>query len=189
MARVNRIYKTVATDAKYAKKVRFVDIDPGFNGHRFCEPEASRDDQLNTDTDFPGVYLWNLNWPWQVNTNVKAPSPTVQAGNVSVEEAAQLLGDGGVTAWSTPTSGGGGNEPSNGWRLRPLHPRYTGYNAIIAQLVRDGLVKEEGTSGTTPNCSHVGDGYKCTDGSTPEPDEDNRCCLYNQPNNNDQCFP
>lgn len=45
-----------------------------------------------------------------------------------------------------------------------------------------------GSTAAAPSCSHVGDGCQCTDGSTPSPDEDNRCCLWNQPDGNDQCF-
>ncbi|KAG8531808.1 uncharacterized protein KY384_003444 [Bacidia gigantensis] len=48
-----------------------------------------------------------------------------------------------------------------------------------------------GGGGDKPGCQFTGDpltgGCKCSDGSTPARDEDNRCCLYNQPGG-DQCF-
>lgn len=141
VSKVNDVYKTTIQQ-NYAKQARFVDLDPGFSGHRFCEPGASHSDQLNTDTNFEKIYLWNLNWPWQV-ANQAAPNPDEQNGTVSAEEAQQLFGNNGVTAWSG--SGGENNGPNNGWRLRPFHPRYSGYtsikNNILAQLKADGLPK------------------------------------------------
>ena len=202
VSRVNDLYKTTAQSDKYKAKVRYIDLDAGFAGHRFCEPGASRADQFDTSSTSNKVYLWNLNWPWQV-TGQGAPSPEAAQGNPSAQEAQAALNGQPVTAWNIP-SGGGGNSPDNGWRLRPFHPRYTGYTsikeAIFAQLKIDRRPKPSPTSpteptptGTTapdPSCSHVDNGTQChcTDGSTPAPDEDNRCCLYNQPHGNDQCF-
>ena len=144
---VNILYRKVIPQSQFANRVRFIDIDAGFQGHRFCEPGATHNDQLNTDTNFDGVYLWNLNWPWQV-ANVPAP-PGVNASGPNVNQTIAIFGDGGgVTAWSPPGGSGSGGEdnvPSNGWRLRPFHPRYTGFtsikNAILAQLKNDGLPK------------------------------------------------
>ena len=204
VSKVNNLYKTTAESDEYKAKVRYIDVDSGFAGHRFCEPGANHGDQVNTDTNFDGVYLWNLNYPWQV-TGQGAPSPQAAQGNPSAQEAQDAFNGQPVTAWSVP-SGGGGNTPGNGWRLRPFHPRYTGYtaikDAIFAQLKIDGRPKQNpptsstlnptpaSTTAPAPSCSHVDNGTQCqcTDGSTPEPDEDNRCCLYNQPNGNDQCF-
>lgn len=152
VSKVNTLYHNII-QSNFADKARFIDVDSGFSGHRFCGPGASRDDQLNTDTDFDGVCLWNLNWPWQVSSSVPAPNPN-NASDVSVDEAEQLFGSSNdVTAWTGGSgSGGGGNDPSSGWRLRPFHPRYTGYtaikNAIISQLKTDGLLKAE--SGSSP---------------------------------------
>ena len=195
VSKVNELYKNTIQQ-KFSKQVRFIDLDPGFQGHRFCEPGMNHNDQLNTDTNFGKVYLWNLNWPWQV-ANQPAPNPGEQSGTVTSEQAQQLFGNNGVTAWSGSGNGGEGNSPENGWRLRPFHPRSSGYtsikNAILAQLKTDGLPKAApsptASNPPAPSCSHVGSGCKCTDGSTPEPDEDNRCCLWNQPHGNDQCFP
>lgn len=202
VSKVNNIYKTTAQSDKYKAKVRYIDVDAGFAGHRFCEPGASRADQFNTDTNFDKVYLWNLNWKWQLSGQ-GAPSPAAAQGNPSAQEAQAAFNGQSVTAWNQP-SGGGGNTPDNGWRLRPFHPRFTGYTtikeAIFAQLKLDGRPQQgatlpnnptpTGTTAPAPSCSHVNNGSQChcTDGSTPAPDEDNRCCLYNQPNGNDQCF-
>ena len=156
VSKVNDLYKKTIQE-NFAKQARYIDLDPGFQGHRFCEPGASHNDQLNTDTHFEGVYLWNLNWFWRV-ANDPAPNPDEQNGTVSSEEAQQLLGGNGVTAWtggSGSGSGGAGNTPGNGWRLRPFHPRYSGYtsikNAILAQLKADGLPKPASDpAGSTP---------------------------------------
>lgn len=144
VSKVNELYKKTIEE-NYSKQVRYIDVDAGFQGHRFCEPGMNHGDQLNTDTNFDKVYLWNLNWPWQV-ANQSAPDPDEQNGVVSAEEAEQLFGGNGVTAWGgSGGSGGEGNDPGNGWRLRPFHPRYTGYtsikDAILAQLKADGLPK------------------------------------------------
>lgn len=184
VSKVNGIYRDTVVQ-QFSGKVRFIDLDPGFQGHRFCEPGMNYDDQFNTDTHFDKVYLWNLNWPWQVASD---PSQATDQSSTQVDQqkAQDLFGGNGVTAWSGG-SGGASNTPDSGWRLRPFHPRYSGYtvikDAILGQLKADGLPKA-----ASPNCVHVGNGCQCTDGSTPAPDEDNRCCLYNQPNGNDQCF-
>ena len=150
VSKVNNLYKTTAQSDKYKSKVRYIDVDSAFSGHRFCEPGATHKDQLNTDTNFAGVYLWNLNWPWQVSGQ-GAPSPAAAQGNVTAQQAEDAFNGQPVTAWSA--SGGAGNEPGNGWRLRPFHPRYTGYtaikNAIFAQLKIDGLPKQNAATAST----------------------------------------
>ena len=158
VSKVSDVYKTTIQQY-FPKQARFVDLDTGFSGHRFCEPGASHSDKLNTDTNFENVYLWNLNWQWQV-ANQAAPNSDEQNGTVSAEEAQQLFGDNGVTAWSGSGGGGGGNLPDNGWRLRPFHPRYSGYtsikNAILAQLKADGLPKAPpGPTSPTPPSPYV----------------------------------
>lgn len=154
---VNNLYKSTAESSKYKAKVRFIDIDSHFANHRFCEPGSNYSEQINTDTNFDKVYLWNLNYPWQI-TGQGAPSAAAAAGNVSAQEAQAAFNGGRVTAWSG--SGGGGNKPENGWRLRPFHPRYTGYtaikDAIFAQLKIDGLPKAQSASPTV-KCYHAAD--------------------------------
>lgn len=161
---VNDLYSKIASSDQFKDKVRYIDLDSAFQGHRFCEPGASHADQLNTDTNFDKVYLWNLNYPWQVSGS-GAPSDAAAAGNPSAQDIAPIFpagGSGGVTAWGS--GGGEGNVPGNGWRLRPFHPRYTGYtaikNAIFAQMTRDGIPKAGGGSSTNPTpvqCYHAAD--------------------------------
>ena len=163
VSQVNDIYKNTVQN-QFSQQVRYIDIDSGFSGHRFCEPEASHADQLNTDTNFDKVYLWNLNWPWQV---ANQPNPQPENGDgISQQQAIDLFGGNGVTAWSGSGSGEG-NEPSNGWRLRPFHPRTSGYtsikDAIIAQLKSDGLPRLPYEPGT---CSfHLNEWQDCNDDS------------------------
>ncbi|KAK4693501.1 hypothetical protein P7C71_g3919, partial [Lecanoromycetidae sp. Uapishka_2] len=138
VSQINNLYKSIVNNF-HSTKARYIDLDAGFSGHRFCEPGANHADQFNTDSDFTGVYLWNLNWPWQV----AAPLSETSSTNVTIENAASIMGSDGVTAWGS--GGGEVNVPENGWKLRPFHPRYTGYtsikNAIIAQLKTDGFPK------------------------------------------------
>ena len=178
--KVNTLYQNTIKN-KFADKARFIDIDSTFSGHRFCEPGANHGDQLNTDTHFDGVYLWNLNWPLQVTSSIPADNPN-NASDVPIEALEQLFGDGnGVTAWNrgSGSGSGSGNDPENGWRFRPFHPRYTGYtaikNAILAQLKIDGLPKAESATGPlTPappayapgTCSfHLDEWQDCADDS------------------------
>lgn len=153
---MNKLYQNTIS-SNYGKQARFIDIDSGFGGHRFCEPGATHSDQLNTDTNFDGVYLWNLNYPWQIDTSVTPPS-TGSGSNITTQEAQDLFQGQGVTAWTGGSgSGGGGNDPSNGWRLRPFHPRTSGYTsikgAILAQLKTDGLPKAESATNPSPSPS------------------------------------
>ncbi|KAL9123954.1 MAG: hypothetical protein Q9217_006670 [Psora testacea] len=192
---VNDLYKKTI-EGKFSKHARYVDLDSRFQGHRFCEPGMNHGDQFNKETHFDKVHFWNLNWPIRLADKPDIGSP---GGNLNAEEAQSLFGDGkGVTAWGGSGSGnGGGNEPGNGWRLRPFHPRYSGYTsikyAILAQLKKDGLPKAAPSSTNSnppaPSCSHVGDGFhcECTDGSKPDIDENNRCCLWHLPGGA-ECF-
>lgn len=145
---VNTLYRdTIAS--KFADKVRYIDLDAGFSGHRFCEPGANHNDQRNKDTNFNSVYFWNLNYPlWLISTAHPFGSGDVPEDtfidSVTAEQAEQLFGGQNVTAWSGSGSGGG-NEVGNGWRLRPFHPRKSGYtsikDAILKQLKTDGFPK------------------------------------------------
>lgn len=194
VSKVNSLYQKVASS--YSKQTRYVDLDKRFAGHRFCEPGATYQDQINTDTHFDKVWLWNLNWPWQVNGQ-GAPSAQAAEGKVSAQEAQNVFQGQGVTAW-TGTGSQGGNDPSNGWRLRPFHPRFTGYtsikDAIIEQMKADGLPKVAATPSTTqpagPACSHVQDGFhcQCNGGDVFDIDEDNRCCRTNPDTGDYECF-
>jgi len=112
---VNTLYNNTIV-SKYADKARYIDLDAGFSGHRFCEPGAKHADQVNKDTNFTGVYLWNLNYPIRL-ANAPPSEGVLNIDSVTAEEAQQLFNGQGVTAWGI---GEGGNIPSNGWRLRPF---------------------------------------------------------------------
>ena len=144
---LNNLYKDVVSK-QYAGKARYIDVDSGFSGHRFCEPGANHKAQFNTDTNFNSVYLWNLNWPWEV-ANQRVPQG-LDPNKISQEEAAKLFNGGGVTAWTAP----GGSATDDGWRLRPFHPRTTGYtsikNVILTQLKSDSLPKAPSTPSPRP---------------------------------------
>jgi hypothetical protein len=179
VAKVNQIYKKVTEDPKYKKQTRFVDVDKGFAGHRFCEPGATYQDQIDTDTHSKKVYLWNLNYPWKI-TGQGAPSAEAAEGQISAAEAKDLFKGQGVTAW-VGSRGDEGNKPENGWRQRPFHPRYSGYttikDAIVAQMKADNVpTLPSSTKPVAPTCSHVGNGKcRCSDGETPDVNEDNQC--------------
>lgn len=147
---VNNLYKNTITE-NFAKQARFIDIDSGFSGHRFCEPGMTKADQYVKDTKDTNVWLWNLNF--FVSYADDADDTAYQNGNMTQARAQLLLGtDTDVTAWSG-SGGPGGNDPSNGWRLRPFHPKYSGYtsikNSILAQLKTDGYPKAEAAATTT----------------------------------------
>lgn len=80
----------------------------------------------------------------------------------------------GVTAWSG--SGAGGNTVANGWRLRPFHPRFSGYtrikDAIHAQLKADNLPPQQTASSIVP--APV---FPCSDPSKAGNDECFVFCL------------
>lgn len=196
VSKVNNLYQSVASS--YFTQTRYVDLNKRFAGHQSCEPGASYQDPINTETHFDNIYLWNLNYPYQI-TAQGAPSAQAEAGNVSPQEAQDLLLDQGVTAWNGSGSQGG-NDPANGWRLRPFYSRFSGYtsikDAIFEQMHADGLPKvshaplgaqpaapaassPSSTQPAAPACSHVGDGFhcQCSDGSTRDIDEDERCCV------------
>ncbi|KAH6342924.1 hypothetical protein HBI37_091310 [Parastagonospora nodorum] len=42
--------------SSYSGRTHFIDVDPQFNGHRFCQPEHTTIEQYTSDK----VYLWNM---------------------------------------------------------------------------------------------------------------------------------
>lgn len=64
--RVNKILARVADDVD-DPRVKYIDINAAFNGHRFCEDGSSwRADYRN-----PDVWLWNANPPpWNHHTGL-----------------------------------------------------------------------------------------------------------------------
>ena len=183
IVKVNDLYKDTI-EKKFSSGARYIDVDSGFKGHRFCEPGATHSDQFNKDTNFDGVYLWNLNWPFLLTE--EAGSETDR--KISAEDAAKYYGGRGVTAWGSGSPEG--NDPKNGWQFRPLHPRQSGYKsiktAILAQLKKDGLPKTKKSTTTfpeSPTCSHISKTEcGCSDGRTLKPQvyqgKSDVCCLF-----------
>lgn len=102
----------------------FIDISPGFDGHRFCESGGTHLSQYYSDD----VWFWNLSYPWFGPTN------TTNSTDVTLD--GPLFG-GNVTT----DSGSGNGNVAQGWELRPFHPKLSGHtaimNAIIAKLRAD----------------------------------------------------
>ncbi|RYP93631.1 hypothetical protein DL770_000263 [Monosporascus sp. CRB-9-2] len=167
--RVNKILARVANDVGDAR-VKYLDISPAFNGHRFCEDHHSFEDQwYSTD-----VWLWNLNTP--------ADDPPADPALMDAWLNAGQLPDG-TTVTSYPdgtmigvelqggveTDGSGGSTGEGPtWHQRPFHPKHGGAHAIadiiIAQAKADkipGVVGSSPPTMGTCDCNESG----CSPGS------------------------
>ncbi|KAF4549355.1 Hypothetical protein D9617_22g067010 [Elsinoe fawcettii] len=109
------------------RKLSYLDITRGFDGHRFCEDDSSGRKQYFGDD----VWFWNAKPPGLVepaDDNVVMPP-----------DALETLSRVGVLG------SGGGNEISEGWHLRPFHPTVNG-NGVIKDAIVQRL-REDGMSG------------------------------------------
>jgi hypothetical protein len=147
--KLNNVIQSVT--AGFAKQnVRYVSINEGFEGHRFCEKGSFHSNEYYSS----GVWFWNLSPPplfgGNANTTAKfddqgqflaaltangtATAPTSLDLNAAM--AAPLLEDDDDTSANSNTG-----TVSDGWKLRPFHPKVTGHgvikDAIIAQLKAD----------------------------------------------------
>jgi hypothetical protein len=122
--------------------IKYVSVTEGFNGHRFCEAGHSFEDQWYSDQ----VYIWNLQY---FNNNQEVTGTVISSDKDSDGHQVlwmqwpftnQSMADF-DTGLSEQSGSGGGNEISNGWRLRPFHPKANGHtvikNSVIAQLKAD----------------------------------------------------
>jgi hypothetical protein len=118
----NVIQQTISTFSH--SNFGFVDISPGFDGHRFCEAGGTHVGQYYSDD----VWFWNLSYPW-----FGALRPT---NSTDVNLDGPLFGSN-----STTYSGSGNGNVAEGWRFRPFHPKSAGHeaimNAVIAKLRAD----------------------------------------------------
>ncbi|KAI2462864.1 SGNH hydrolase [Annulohypoxylon bovei var. microspora] len=167
--RVNQILARVARDAG-DPRVRFLDISPAFDGHRFCEDGHGYKDQWYS----ADVWLWNFNTPsddppadpslmdtWLNGTyfpdNTVLPTyPNGTAVGVEMQGGVETDGSGGSTG------------PGPTWFQRPFHPKQGGTQAIadiiIAQALADKIPGVVGSSSpTTGACDCNEDG--CSPGS------------------------
>lgn len=110
----------------------FVDLDPYFNNHRFCEPGDGYNDQWYSDN----VWIWNL-----------------QVGDYQGQD---ITGGSFVPADPEiqPFSGSLGEGPSGGWKVRPFHPKFQGHTAIKNAII--AKMRVSGMPGVTPSpTTHV----------------------------------
>lgn len=119
--RLNNAYRT--TIASYpSDKVRFIDISPGFNGHRFCEQGSSKFNPYYSGD----AWFWNLSPPIPDLANPFTTTPPSS-----------------IWDWASSVLG----TLISGWTLRPFHPKFAGHiaikDAIIAQMKLDGVPQSE----------------------------------------------
>ncbi|KAI0900623.1 SGNH hydrolase [Annulohypoxylon nitens] len=175
--RVNQVLARVAKDVGDSR-VRFLDISPAFNGHRFCEnSHDSKDQWYNAD-----VWFWNFNWPYHdppanpalidawLDGNRWPDNTTLQDYSNGTMIGVEMQGD-------VETYGSGGSKGlAPLWFQRPFHPKHGGTQAIadivIAQALADKIPGVVGSSApTTGTCDCDEDGCSpespacCADGT------------------------
>jgi hypothetical protein len=147
---LNNVIQTVT--AQFAKQnVRYVSINEGFEGHRFCEKDSFHFIEYYGSN----VWFWNLSPPLPFlpeNANTTAQfddqgqflaaltangTATVPASlDLDLALATPLLQDDDDISATSNTG-----KVSNGWRMRPFHPKLSGHgaikDAIVAQLKAD----------------------------------------------------
>ena len=125
VTQLNSVYK--ATIEPYTK-VRFVNYDAAFEGQRFCE----------ANSNIWGQYFSSDVWFW----NVSPPNFSVANQDANDTEIHQALDAATGNVTITPFSSGTG-EVSDGWKLRPFHPKISGHavieKAIVAQMKVDNI--------------------------------------------------
>lgn len=113
-----------------ANKAGFIDIDPRFETHRFCEPGSSHRQQYYDDN----VYFWNLSPPFAT------PNDLPEDANLK-----DIMGGGGGPV--DPASGGTG-DLNNGYKMRPFHPKLGGHTEIKKAVIQ--ALKDDKVDGVKP---------------------------------------
>lgn len=108
--------------------IGFIPISPGFDHHRFCEPEH---ENLFKQFFSKDVWLWNLSY---INGGNEVSMPTLQYNNGTLYMG-QADGDDAANYADGGIASGGGNEVKNGWRYRPFHPKKDGHTAIKDAII------------------------------------------------------
>ena len=147
--KLNNVIKSVTT--QFAKQnVRYVSVNEGFEGHRFCEKGSFHTNEYYGSS----VWFWNLSPPNAFTGNAN----TTAQFDDQVQFLAALTANGTATApasldlnaaMATPlfvddddvsANSNTGTVP-DGYKLRPFHPKIAGHgaikDAIIAQLKAD----------------------------------------------------
>lgn len=134
VGRVNKVLARVAADVN-DPRVKFIDISPAFDLHRFCEDVHTYKDQwYNND-----VWLWNLNTP--------ADDPPADPSLMDLWLSGDKLPDNstfsipnGTTIGVEGSGGSTGDQPT--WFMRPFHPKKGGTSAI-ADIVMDNAINDK----------------------------------------------
>lgn len=148
VTQLNSVYEGIIKDFS---NVRFINFDAAFQNQRFCEASSNIWGQYFSSD----VWFWNVSPPDFSVANQDANDTqihqelTVATGNVTI----------------TPFSSGTGSV-SDGWKLRPFHPKISGHavieQAIVAQMKIDsippsataaGVSKSSLTTSATPTTS------------------------------------
>lgn len=140
--KVNTAIKDVAGEKDLKSRFRFVDINPVFAKHRFCELGSN----IKAQYFDSNIWLWNVVAPGLGAANLDVgpvPKDVQNPGDFQFDQSdvnAQVFNN------QTPgiaSGGSDGNNIINGWRLRPFHPKspaYTGIkNAVVAQMKADKI--------------------------------------------------
>ena len=121
--RVNNVIRKAVNDVN-DPRVKFIDVSPAFNGHRFCENSHSALDQwFNTD-----VWLWNLNFPSQ---DPPANPPSLSEAFIINGTMPGSFGIASINGTVGIESGSVGGIP---WAMRPFHPKIGGTSAIAEYI-------------------------------------------------------
>ncbi len=148
VTQLNSVYEETI---KAYSNVRFINYDAAFEGQRFCE----------ADSNIWGQYFSSDVWFW----NVSPPNFSVANQDVNDTEIHQALNVATGNTTITPFSSGTGTV-SDGWKLRPFHPKISGHavieQAIVAQMKTDnippsatGASPTSSAASTTPTASTV----------------------------------
>lgn len=117
---VNNVYRGVVASMNIPN-IQFVDISPGFDGHRFCEPKNDDYDNEN-DKQEGNTWIWNFHYFWPDGVD----NGTAPAGDPIFS--------------NTPSDGTGRGEIA-----RIFHPTRLGHGAI-KNILKDAVRKAYGLS-------------------------------------------
>lgn len=131
--KVNDVYRQTIQDYPN-KNTRFLDIDPKFDGKRFCEANSS----IYAQYFSADVWFWNLSPPW-FTISQDADETEIHT------EIQKAVGESEVSI-----SGFGLGNVSEGWMKRPFHPKLAGHVAIkdviLDQMKEDKIPKSASES-------------------------------------------